>query len=56
MTALILLSLHIVLVATFTTRILLRDDLSPPARLAWFVVLMVLPYTGFIIYFLLHID
>lgn len=52
MTALILLTLHILLLVTFTTRILLRDDLSPPARLAWFVVLLVLPYTGVIIYFL----
>ena len=29
------------LVLTFTTRILLRDDLSPTGRLAWFMVLCV---------------
>lgn len=33
-------------------RILLRDDLSPPARLAWFIVLNLLPYFGSVIYFL----
>lgn len=48
----IILVLHMLLVASFTIRILLRDDLSPPARLAWFVVLNVLPYFGSAIYFL----
>ncbi len=43
---------HFALVVGFTLRILLRDDLSPPARLAWFIVLNVLPYIGSIIYFL----
>ncbi len=43
---------HILLVTSLTIRILLRDDLSPPARLAWFVVLNVLPYVGSTIYFL----
>ncbi len=43
---------HIALVLSFTTRILLRDDLSPPARLAWFVVLNVIPYVGSALYFL----
>ncbi|MHA3913521.1 cardiolipin synthase [Halovulum sp. GXIMD14793] len=47
-----LLILHLLIVTGFTIRILLRDDLSPPARLAWFIVLMVLPYVGSIIYFL----
>ncbi len=47
-----LLTLHLLIVIGFTIRILLRDDLSPPARLAWFIVLMVLPYVGSIIYFL----
>jgi cardiolipin synthase len=47
-----LLILHLLIVIGFTIRILLRDDLSPPARLAWFIVLMVLPYVGSIIYFL----
>src|SRR5690554_641838 len=40
------------LVLSFSTRILLRDDFSPPARLAWFIVLNVLPYLGIITYFL----
>ncbi len=44
--------IHIFLVVSFTIRILLRDDLSPPARLAWFVVLNLLPYFGSAIYFL----
>lgn len=44
--------LHFLLVLTFTTRILLRDDLSPPGRLAWFIVLNVLPYFGVASYFL----
>lgn len=47
-----ILALHILLVLSFTIRILLRDDLSPPVRLAWFIVLNVLPYVGIAIYFL----
>lgn len=43
---------HVLIVIGFTLRILLREDLSPPARLAWFIVLMVLPYGGSILYFL----
>lgn len=45
-------ALHLLLVLTFTARILLRDDLSPTARLAWFIVLNVLPYFGIAAYFL----
>lgn len=48
----VILLLHAALVLTFTARILLRDDLSPPGRLAWFIVLNVLPYFGSAIYFL----
>ncbi|WP_417514452.1 cardiolipin synthase [Marinobacter sp.] len=48
----IILVLHTLLVITFTVRILLRDDLSPPGRLAWFIVLNLLPYFGSAIYFL----
>ncbi|HEA50764.1 cardiolipin synthase [Marinobacter antarcticus] len=47
-----ILALHTLLVVTFTIRILLRDDLSPPGRLAWFIVLNLLPYFGSGIYFL----
>ncbi|MGA9433480.1 MAG: PLDc N-terminal domain-containing protein [Roseobacter sp.] len=43
---------HASLVIGFTIRILLRDDLSPPARLAWFIVLNILPYFGIAVYFL----
>ena len=48
----VVLALHALLVLAFTIRILLRDDLSPPGRLAWFIVLNVLPYFGSIVYFL----
>lgn len=48
----ILVVLHVVLIATFTLRILIRDDLSPPARLAWFIVLNLLPFFGTVVYFL----
>ena len=34
---------HAILVFAFTIRILLREDLSPPARLAWFIVINILP-------------
>lgn len=44
--------LHGLLVLIFTVRILLRNDLSPPARLAWFIVLNVMPYIGVAVYFL----
>ena len=47
-----LLAVHVVIVIGFTLRILLRDNLAPQARLAWFVVLAVLPYVGSAIYFL----
>lgn len=43
---------HLLLVLSFTTRILLRDDLSPPARLAWFITINILPYVGSAVYFL----
>ncbi|NLC09249.1 MAG: cardiolipin synthase [Gammaproteobacteria bacterium] len=48
----VILILHALLVLVFTVRILLRDDLSPPGRLAWFIVLNVLPYFGSVTYFL----
>ncbi|WP_170560597.1 cardiolipin synthase [Ruegeria atlantica] len=44
--------LHIGLALTFTIRILLRDDFSPPARLAWFIVIVIVPCFGSAIYFL----
>ncbi|MDW3221761.1 MAG: cardiolipin synthase [Paracoccaceae bacterium] len=48
----LLATLHALLVLAFTTRILLREDLSPPARLAWFIVLNVVPFFGVTVYFL----
>ncbi|TNF17493.1 MAG: cardiolipin synthase [Rhodobacteraceae bacterium] len=47
-----LLVLHAIAVVAFTIRILLRDDLSPPARLAWFITLILLPFIGSLAYFL----
>ncbi|MBE2894229.1 cardiolipin synthase [Spirabiliibacterium falconis] len=41
---------HLSLVIIFTLRILLRDDLEPNGRLAWFVVLIVVPYIGTALY------
>lgn len=48
----LLLLAHFMVVTAFTVRILLRDDLSPPARLAWFIILAVVPYVGSGLYFL----
>lgn len=48
----VLVLFHALLVLSFTIRILWRDDLSPSARLAWFIVLNVLPYVGSVVYFL----
>ncbi|RKF15287.1 cardiolipin synthase [Roseovarius spongiae] len=46
----LLIAAHGLIVLTFTLRILLRDELSPPARMAWFVVLISLPVFGSVIY------
>ncbi|MCA9366821.1 cardiolipin synthase [Candidatus Kaiserbacteria bacterium] len=43
---------HIFVIIPFTVRILLRDDISAPARLAWFMVITLFPYVGAAIYFL----
>jgi cardiolipin synthase len=48
----LLLALQILLVLGFTVRVLLRDELAPSVRLAWFIVLMVLPFAGCVLYFL----
>lgn len=48
----LILVFHVLLVLSFTMRILLRDDLSPPARLAWFITISILPYVGSAVYFL----
>ncbi|WP_182870937.1 cardiolipin synthase [Stieleria mannarensis] len=43
---------HLLLVLFLMIRLLWRDNLSPPARLAWFLVILSLPYAGVIVYFL----
>ena len=48
----ILLTLHLLLLIAITLRILARYDLSSPARLAWFVVILGLPYIGVIVYWM----
>ena len=43
---------HISVVVGFSIRLMLRNDLSPPARLAWIIVLILLPVLGTIVYML----
>lgn len=47
-----ILPLHILFVIGFTLRILLRDDLAATSRLAWFMVVAVVPMFGGLTYFL----
>ncbi len=44
--------LHASLVVSLTLRILWRDDLSPVARLAWFIIILIFPYAGVVIYWM----
>ncbi|MDQ2093785.1 cardiolipin synthase [Rhodalgimonas zhirmunskyi] len=44
--------LHFGLIIAATVRILLRETISGPGRLAWFVVVATLPYVGFVLYVL----
>ncbi|PID66869.1 MAG: cardiolipin synthase [Gammaproteobacteria bacterium] len=48
----IALILHALLVIGLTLRILWRDDLSPVARLAWFIIILIFPYAGVAIYWM----
>ncbi len=48
----ILLSLHFILLLLISLRVLARHDLTAPARLAWIVVLFILPYLGVAVYWL----
>lgn len=48
----IALFIHLLLVIGVTLRIVWRNDLSPVARLAWFIVVLVFPYLGVIAYWL----
>ena len=43
---------HALTVLAFSIRILLRDDLSSAARLAWFMVMLFVPYLGIVVYLL----
>lgn len=51
-TSVLLLYSHLLLVTVFTIRILVRNNLEPVTRLAWFIVLLLLPYFGSLVYFL----
>lgn len=46
------LTLHLLVVISLSLRILLREDLAATTRLAWFMVISVLPAAGLILYFL----
>ncbi|VAV92881.1 Cardiolipin synthase, ClsA [hydrothermal vent metagenome] len=46
------LALHSLLVVGFTLRILARDGLLPSSRMAWFMVVLTLPFVGSALYFL----
>lgn len=43
---------HSLVVVVFSIRILLRDNLSSAARLAWFMVMLFAPYIGVVLYLL----
>ena len=44
--------LYILVLCLFAIRIFIRKDLTPPARLAWIMVLITVPYVGGVLYFL----
>jgi cardiolipin synthase len=44
--------LHVCIVTGFTLRILLRDEMASTTRLAWFMVIVILPLFGGAVYFL----
>ncbi|WP_264480619.1 cardiolipin synthase [Psychrobacter sp. I-STPA6b] len=48
----IILGFHALLVTVLTLRILWRHNLTPAARLAWFILILVIPYLGVVIYWL----
>lgn len=48
----ILAIVHALILVVFSGRILLRDDLSSAARLAWFFVMLLGPYVGVVLYLL----
>lgn len=48
----LVLSLHLLVVISFSIRIMLREDMEASTRLAWFMVVSVLPVFGSVVYFL----
>lgn len=48
----ILLVIHFILLIIISLRVLSRPELTSPARLAWLVVLFVLPYIGVVVYWM----
>ncbi|WP_350657314.1 cardiolipin synthase [Psychrobacter sp. S1-30-MNA-CIBAN-0213] len=48
----ILLTIHFILLLLISLRVLARHELTSSARLAWLVVLFVLPYIGVVIYWM----
>ena len=52
LTALQTIELHSIIVTAFTLRLLLRDGMLPSSRMAWFMVILTVPFAGGILYFL----
>lgn len=52
MVASLLLLLHLLAVSLVVLRIMARDDTPPTARVAWLLLLLLLPVTGLFVYFL----
>ena len=48
----LLLTLHVLLITGFGLRILLRRDMRPDVRLAWLMVIVLLPYVSCLLYYL----
>ncbi len=48
----ILLTIHFILLLLISLRVLTRQDFTSPARLAWLVVLFILPYIGVLVYWM----
>lgn len=49
---LIFTSIHLLLIISFSIRLLIRNDLAPDTRLAWLFVLIIFPVLGCVLYFL----
>ena len=49
----LLLALHLALILFFGARVLLRDDMASDVRMAWIMVIVLLPYLGCFLYFML---